>query len=205
MAIEEAIPPRRRKRRSLRLKDYDYTQPGGYFVTICTQDRRCLWGDVRAGEMWLNEIGQIAEWCWEEVPSHFPHVRGDSFVVMPNHLHGILILRETRRGTTCRAPTPDTEEFARPVAGSLPTIIRSFKAAVTKHVRRATKIKDFQVWQRGYYERIVRNERELELLREYIVSNPIRWALDAENPAVIAGGKRGLHQGSGRQKHDPPE
>ncbi len=143
---------------------------------------------------------------------HFPNVFVDTYCVMPNHLHGILLFNDSRRGTTCRAPTFEseasrhaigaetvskhekTERFAFPVAGSLPTVIRSFKAAVTKHTRRVAKNGVLQVWQRGYYERVIRNERELELAREYIANNPLRWELDAENPAVIAKRKQGSWQ-----------
>ena len=185
--IVSELPP---KRQSIRLKDYDYAQPGAYFVTICTHDRRCLWGSVQAGKASLSGLGQIVAECWKDIPTHFPPVGVDIYCVMPNHLHGILMFSETCRGTTCRAPTGETERFSQPVSGSLPTVIRTFKAAVTKHVRRMTRISDFRVWQRGYYERVIRDERELELAREYIANNPLGWEEDAENPDVIANRER---------------
>ncbi len=155
----------------------------------------------------MNEIGRIAEKCWKDIPAHFPNVRMDTFCVMPNHLHGILLFGDKGRGTTCRAPTVEAkairetaetksvsgignaEQFAQPVSGSLPTVVRSFKAAVTKRVRRTTNKRDIQVWQRGFYEHVIRDERELERVREYITNNPLRWDEDAENPDVIAKGK----------------
>ena len=180
------LPP---KRRSIRLKDYDYAQLGAYFVTIVTQDRRRHWGEANTGKVQLNDLGQIVARCWEDIPAHFPHVCVDIYCVMPNHLHGILMFTANRRGTTCRAPTAETERFAQPVSGSLPTVVRSFKAAVTKRVRRTTNKRDIQVWQRGFYEHVIRNERELERVREYITNNPLRWDEDAENPDVVAKGK----------------
>ena len=164
MKSERTIPGRQRRRRTVRLKDFDYAQPGGYFITVCTQDRRCLWGSVHAGDVWLNEIGRIAEKCWKDIPAHFPNVRMDTFCVMPNHLHGILLFGDKGRGTTCRAPmveakaireTAETksvsgignaEQFAQPVSGSLPTVVRSFKAAVTKHVRRPRTNSEQAYW-----------------------------------------------------------
>ena len=114
--------PEKHHRRSIRIKGYDYSQPGAYFVTICTRDRECLLGSV----LRLNEFGEIARRCWEEIPGHFPSVELDAFVVMPNHIHAIMVV--PGRGTACRAPT--TEQFGRPIAGSIPTIVRAYKSAV---------------------------------------------------------------------------
>ena len=171
---------RKPRRQSIRLKDYDYTQPGAYFVTVCAHDRRDVWGKVRGGEVSLNGLGRIIEDCWGEVPAHFPHVRLDQYCVMPNHLHGILSIAHAGRGTIYRAPTP--EGFSQPVAGSLPTVIRTFKAAVTRHARKTVQGGSIRVWQRGYFERVIRDERELHLAREYIANNPAKWDLDTENP-----------------------
>jgi hypothetical protein len=117
-----SFDPEEHHRRSIRIKGYDYSQPGAYFVTICTRDRECLLGSV----LRLNEFGEIAQRCWEEIPGHFPSVELDAFVVMPNHIHAILVV--LGRGTACRAPT--TEQFGRPIAGSIPTIVRAYKSAV---------------------------------------------------------------------------
>ena len=96
--------PQKHHRRSIRLKGYDYTQPGAYYVTLCTKARQCLFGDVIKGEMRLNSLGHIAFTCWQAIPEHFPHVELDAFVVMPNHLHGILVISDTLVGATHASP-----------------------------------------------------------------------------------------------------
>ncbi len=165
-------------RRSLRLQGYDYTQEGAYFVTVCLRDRACLFGDISDGKMILNDAGLIAEKHWHDIPAHFPHIELDEFVIMPNHIHGIILIN--CRGTACRAPT--TEQFGKPVAGSLPTIIRSFKSAVTKRFNSSYNGSGYRIWQRNYYEHIIRDDASLNLIRQYIMENPSRWAEDEENP-----------------------
>ncbi len=170
--------PKRQKRRSLRLKDYDYAQAGAYFVTIATRDRACLFGVIVDGQMCLNAAGREAEQCWLQIPQHFPNAALDEFIVMPNHVHGILVLS---RGTACRAPT--IERFGQPVSGSLPTVVRSFKSAVTQRLNALRGTPNASVWQRNYYEHVIRDEASLQGIREYIANNPLQWALDRENPA----------------------
>ena len=172
--------PEKHHRHSIRLKGYDYSQAGAYFVTIVTQNRACLFGAVVDGEMRLNETGQIVRRCWLDIPAHFPHAELDEFVVMPNHVHGIIVIVDGR-GTACRAPT---EQFGRPVTGSIPTVIRSFKSAVTKRINEQRGTPGAHVWQRNYYEHIIRNEESLDRIRQYIANNPLRWAFDRENPDI---------------------
>ncbi len=189
--------PERHHRRSIRLKGYDYSQPGAYFVTVCTKDRACVFGEVLNGGMRLNAYGEIAQACWEAISNHFRHVELDKFVVMPNHVHGILwIVRRVgahavgaRHAVPLRGIVPHTplsrsswERFGNPVAGSIPTVIRSFKSAVTKRVNELRGTPGIAVWQRNYYEHIIRNEESLNRIREYILTNPMRWMLDRENP-----------------------
>jgi putative transposase len=170
-----------RSRRSIRLPQYDYTQPGAYSITICTHARTPLFGEIADGTVRLNRFGEMVEQCWREIPDHAHHARLDVFVVMPNHVHGILVLghRVPGKGTPCRAPT---ERFGEPVPGSLPTILRSFKSAPARQVNGLRGRPGGRVWQRGYYERAIRNERELTAVRRYVVENPLRWDLDPENP-----------------------
>ncbi len=170
----------RHHRHSMRLQGFDYTQEGAYFVTACLQDRACLFGDISDGKMILNDAGLMAEKCWNEIPAHFPHIELDEFVVMPNHIHGIIVLHDGR-GTACRAPT--AERFGKPVAGSLSTVIRSFKSAVTKCFNESRNVSGHRIWQRNYYEHIIRDDASLNLIRQYIIENPSRWAEDEENPA----------------------
>jgi putative transposase len=164
--------------RSIRARCYDYSQPGTYFVTICADGMKCWFGNTENGAVHLNSVGQVVEECWCAIPKHFPTVELDAFVVMPNHMHGIVGI--PWRGTAYRAPTE--AEFGKPVANSLSTVIRSFKSATTKRLRETTGNSGLVVWQRNYFEHVVRNDDALERIREYIVSNPWNWAADSENP-----------------------
>jgi REP element-mobilizing transposase RayT len=133
--------------------------------------------------MMLNEAGKIAEECWRAVPEHFPNAELGVYIVMPNHLHGIIILREHGRGTIYRAPTATSEQFQKPVEGSIPTIVRTYKAAVTRRVGR--ELDGGVVWQRNYYEHIIRNDEDANRIHRYIESNPSMWSEDDENPARV--------------------
>jgi putative transposase len=171
-------------RRSIRLKDYDYRQPGWYFVTICTHLQECLFGQIRDNQLELNTLGCIVDTCWNQISVHFPHVVLDTFVVMPNHLHGILgVMENLDMAASIRArhvvPLQEnllaSESFAKPISGSLATVIRSFKAATTRQINRLRATEGEKLWQRNYYEEIVFNESELDRIRYYISTNPERW------------------------------
>jgi len=183
--------PDKHHRRSVRLKGHDYTQPGAYFVTICTRDRACLFGHVVNGEMRLNEAGEIARRCWDNVPDHFPDVVLDAVVVMPNHVHGIIVIQG--RGEKFFAPTyapittTPTTAIAPSPSRTIGSIVRGFKIGVTKWFRANTDLRS--VWQRGYYEHIVRTEGELMAIREYIQANPAHWDEDENNPALLDSGR----------------
>jgi putative transposase len=188
--------PSRHHRRSIRLRAYDYSQPGAYFVTLVTQDRALLFDDP--------VLRRVIETFWQRIPQHCPDVTLDAWVVMPNHLHGILLLgtsdadlarvaREpagvdvasmTRSSARGAASLPPAVPTRGPPAGSLGTIVGNFKAVTTRRINGVRKTPGARVWQRNYYERVVRNERELEAIREYIQNNPANWALDKENPGV---------------------
>ena len=249
--------PNKHRRRSIRLRGYDYTQPGAYFVTMCTQNRECLLGEIENGQVRLNDAGQmIARW-WNELNRKFPTIKTDVSVIMPNHLHGIIVLRPnssvgaalcgrpdlvgrddgqprrvaptgegaevapTGEGTgvggmqppdgdpvgtaLCGrpdlvgrddgqprrvAPTEEGTEVA-PTRPTLGDIIGWFKTMTTNEYIRGVKQMNWppfpgRLWQHNYYERIVRNERELHAIRQYIVENPLKWEFDRENPAVAA-------------------
>jgi putative transposase len=164
-------------RRSIRLKRYDYSQNGAYYVTVVTYQRDCLFGDIANGEMILNDLGKIADECWRAIPEHFPFVELGAFVIMPNHVHGIITITHGGRGTIYRAPT--REQFQKPVTGSIPTIVRTFKAAVTRHIGREHNATG--IWQRNYYEHIIRDEKELQNKTDYITANPSMWDKDNNN------------------------
>lgn len=173
--------PEKHHRRSIRLREYDYTTHGAYFVTICTYKWLNMFGKLRDGAMRLNSIGEMAADCWSDIPNHFEYAGIDLSVVMPNHFHGIFFLVDHGgEGTACRAPT--VAGFGKPMAGSLSTVVRSFKSAVTKQVNLYRKSPGSPVWQRNYYERVIRDEDELNCIRQYILDNPLHWDMDRNNP-----------------------
>jgi putative transposase len=172
--------PQKHHRRSIRLKGYDYTQAGAYFVTICAYQRLHVFGEVINGEMVLNETGKIARDEWFKTAELRPYVElfEDEFVVMPNHGHGIIWIVGARRR---RTPTDVVEKFGKPVKGSIPTIVRAYKSAVMYAVNGAQNMRGAVLWQHNYYEHIIRNDRELNNIRWYIVNNPLNWQLDRDN------------------------
>ncbi len=191
--------PEKHHRRSIRLPNYDYSQSGLYFITICTHNRECLFGDVVDGKMILNEFGNVAQQCWLEIPQHFEHVELDAFVVMPNHVHGIIVIKNDgtqnagaiqnvgennnvgarHHNVGARHAVPlQFEQFGKPVPGSIPTIIRSYKSAVSKQINQIRQTRGIPVWQRNYYEHIVRDEMDLHRIRQYIMDNPKNWGMD---------------------------
>jgi REP element-mobilizing transposase RayT len=153
------LPPRK----SLRLSDYDYATLGAYFVTVCTHDRACLLGEIKNGAIRLSEAGRVVAQIWRDLPSHYPNFGLDEFVIMPNHVHGLLVIE--RAG-------------GRPLSN----LVRAFKAFSTREVKAQRMVAD-PVWQRGYYEHVVRDEADLAVIRQYIQDNPAKWDLDDENPA----------------------
>jgi putative transposase len=259
--------PEKHHRRSIRLKGYDYTQPGAYFITICAQGRACLFGEIIDGEMHLNEAGQIVVQTWQDLLNHISNVQLDAFVVMPNHVHGIIIITDHAGGigagfkparttmgpgsvadsgstagpgsvgagsvgagsepaptTTTKAPGsaagsgPTTGSG--PAAGSgpttgsgpvgagsepaptaptrsshgLPEIVRQFKTFSARRINELRGTPGTPVWQRNYYEHIIRDEFSLSRIRQYIAENPARWDADWEHP------QRPHHA----RRHSPP-
>jgi REP element-mobilizing transposase RayT len=161
------------------LKGYDYSQTGAYFVTICTRNRACLFGDIADGKMVLNGAGHAAADCWYTIPEHFPHAQLGAFMVMPNHIPGILFIVGAAVGAKNFSP-PQRGQRPRGTSKTIGSIIRGFKIGVTRWMRRNTAVE--HVWQRNYYERVIRNEDELNHIRQYIEGNPAQWESDRENP-----------------------
>lgn len=128
--------PQKHHRRSIRIKGYDYTQTGVYFITIVTYHREPLFGEIVDSEMRLSPMGQIAEEHWRAIPNHFPNVELGMYVIMPNHVHGIIIITDGSRDTPWRVPTENIEKFGKPVSGSLATIIRQYKSSVTYRIQK---------------------------------------------------------------------
>jgi len=180
MADVQKYDPAIHHRRSIRLRGHDYSGRGIYFVTILAKDRRRLFGTVVNGRMALSAAGQTAARCWQEIPAHFPNVSLDAWVVMPDHIHGILVIREDGHGGTL----PGTD---RPcgTARTIGSMVRGFKIGVTKALGESP-------WHRNYHEMIIRDERSLESVRAYIHNNPAQWdVLRFGEPRFFAG-KRAL-------------
>jgi putative transposase len=161
-----------RQRRSIRLKDYDYTQAGAYFVTICTQGKACILGKVVNGEMRVNKYGNIVDKYWHMIPDHFSNTEIDQFVIMPNHIHGIIVLINKRRGEVTAPLRKHT----------LGQIVAYFKYQTVKSINQTHKTPGNQVWQRNYYEHVIRNADDLNEIRQYILDNPVKWDMDENNP-----------------------
>jgi len=166
-------------RRSIRLEDYDYTLAGAYFITLCTFDRKNLFGNIIRGEMKYNDAGKMVQRIWSEIPKFYSKVDIDEFIIMPNHVHGIIILVGA-----------DYRVCPKPL--SLPDVIQRFKSLTTTKYRNEFADSTFtgKLWQRNYYEHIIRNEKSLNLIREYIFENPRLWESDRENPMATLKKKR---------------
>jgi REP element-mobilizing transposase RayT len=177
-----SIDSEKRHRRTTRLKDYDYAQAGAYFITICTKDRACLFGEIVDGEMRLNQSGRMVETVWEEIPCFYPGIDIDTFIVMPNHVHGIILVGAAPRGR----PDSWQPQGVAPTL-SLPDVVHRFKTLTTKRYVNGVKQSGWtkfpgRVWQRNYFDHIIRSEEYLNRIREYIIANPQQWASDRENP-----------------------
>ncbi len=185
--------PDSRKRRSIRLQGYDYSQTGSYFITICTQGRGCLFGEIVDGEMLLNSAGRMVQAVWNEIPAHYSGVDTDSFIVMPNHIHGVITIVGAGP-CACPGAAPNQKggqpQGVAPTRLSLPDVTHRFKTMTTKQYVDGVKQAGWlpfpgKLWQRNYYEHIIRDEDELDSIREYIIANPAQWNIDRENPRAL--------------------
>jgi len=190
-------------RRSIRLPDYDYTQPGAYFVTICTFQMQNLFGDVVGGEMQLNQAGLIVRETWMQLANQFPNIHLDAFAIMPNHVHGIIAIRDSVGATRPNRSSPKSGKLNNPNtnlagcggsplpphhdaiprpngpgAGSLGAIIGQFKSRVTKRIWKIATSDHPPIWQRNYYEHIIRDDHDWANILAYIQSNPAHWDED---------------------------
>jgi len=164
--------PSKHHRRSIRLKGYDYTLPGAYFITICTQDRTCLFDDVVDGEMRLNSFGKIVAESWQWLALQYDYIELDEWVLMPNHLHGIIVM------TDCMGGSRTAHTMNRKPIGRL---VVAFKTVSTKRINEYRGTPGATVWQRNHCEHIICNDQSMQRIREYILTNSLRWHLDREN------------------------
>ncbi|OGR07662.1 MAG: hypothetical protein A2511_16940 [Deltaproteobacteria bacterium RIFOXYD12_FULL_50_9] len=214
-------------RRSIRIKGYDYAEVGAYFVTICSQGREGVFGEIVDSEMQMNEAGRMVEAVWQGLSDRYPQLCIDEFVVMPNHFHGIVVIcyQRGKTGPELGMPTQNIgpnfngrrgEPCVRPIChgvdqegeqdnkgehevrpyrsgtgeNTVGRIVQAFKSLTTNAYIRGVKALGWQpfpgrLWQRNYYERIIRNESELHKARQYIVENPMKWDCDRENPVNV--------------------
>jgi REP element-mobilizing transposase RayT len=169
-------------RRSIRLKEYDYSQPGEYFVTICTYNHECTLGEIMDGGMRLNEFGKIVREEWLRTLNIRPGIELDVYVIMPNHIHGIIVIKEEL--PISHVGTHSCASLQRKPR-SLGSIIAGFKSAATKRINEIRHAPSFPVWQKRYYDRIIRNDMELNKIREYIHNNVLQWATKRDDPDNI--------------------
>ena len=187
--------PEIHKRKSIRLPCWNYSNEGGYFITICTKDRECFFGDVMGGKIILNECGEIVFEEWIKTKMIRQNIELDEFIIMPNHFHGILLInhmihnvgtprwgvQKFQRTRHRRVPTKTMNKFWKP--NSLGSIINQFKSIVTKRIRINGNEKF--AWQPRYYEHIIRNKKDMERIQEYIINNPVQWESDENNSRNI--------------------
>ncbi len=167
--------PRKHRRRSMRLKGWDYRSPGQYFVTICTCQRVNLFENVTYYDIAANALSRVPQ------QPHTQHVHLDEWVIMPNHAHVIFDFVDWPEGVRPEEEHPPLDGLRNALAGSLGVVVGQYKSSVTRPINQLQRTQGTAVWQRGYYERIIRNERELQATRQYIRHNPIRWAEDRDN------------------------
>ena len=167
---QRAYDPERHHRRSIRKRNHDYTSPGLYFVTFCTKDRKPWFGDLVDGKVFLNANGRIAYEHWYRMPGHHGHVNAHTFTIMPDHVHGVIELtdRPARKGV----PPSLGQRPLGPAPGSLGAIIGSYRAGVVRDMNRSRATPVHSLWQRGYHDIIILNDRILERINGYILRHP---------------------------------
>lgn len=191
--------PQKHHRRSIRLQGYDYSHAGAYYVTIVTHGRECLFGESVGNEAVLNAFGQIVRHAWFDLPKHYRHVELGMVCIMPNHVHGIIILNEygrggsfsgqdnlqaqTMAGKIVPAISHETRPYYGPKRHPLSEIVRAFKSFSAKRINVLRKMPGSPIWQRNYYEHIIRNDEDANRIHNYIENNPANWPSDDENPA----------------------
>lgn len=189
------------RKNSLRLRGFNYSRDGEYFVTICTNNGRCILGRIESAQMVLSKIGAIVDACWQQIPIHFPNVKLGVHQIMPNHVHGIVSIKgnpvgaqhavwprnnmlneKSGRGLQLKTPTRKHLSEVSPRRGSLGVIIRTFKGAVTSELRKRGQSAVTSIWQRSFHDHVIRDDIDFFFIEQYIELNPLMWYLDQENP-----------------------
>ena len=169
-------------RRSIRLKDYNYSSNGAYFLTICVRNRECLLGKIENEQMILNEYGEIVKDIWENLPNQVSDIDLDEYVIMPNHFHAILVINKSDNSEYFDKNLDISDQKNRRKM-ILPKVVGRFKMLTAKVINQNRKIEG-SFWQRNYYEHIIRNEEDFHQIREYIINNPMQWELDENYPSL---------------------
>jgi REP element-mobilizing transposase RayT len=180
------------RRRSIRLQGYDYSQAGAYFVTICTQNRACLFGEIHNGEMQLNDVGMFVADEWVKTADTRNEIELDAWVVMPNHFHGIMVFNTPIVGAIHESPLPGQSPLPMTVAQrrnmALPKLIGRFKMLSAKRINEWRRMEGTRLWQRGYWEHVIRTDESLNQIRQYITHNPAQWQMDSLHPSRVQAG-----------------
>jgi REP element-mobilizing transposase RayT len=179
------MPPNTKHRNSIRLPGCDYSLPGFYFITICTYQRECLFGEIKEGQMFLNENGKIVEQEWFKTPEIRKEIILDEFIIMPNHIHGIILINDQNTENNNIIVSSVGAKGSSPLRmqpKSISSFVSGFKSSVTTQINTLRQTPGNPVWQRNYFEHIIRNDTVLQKIREYIINNPIKWFDDADNP-----------------------
>ncbi len=184
-SVSVKYDPDKHKRCSIRLKGYDYSAAGMYFITLCTHQRECLFGEIADGVMRLNLLGQIVADEWQRSSEIRQEIEFDAWVIMPNHLHGIVVIETTAElsggvGANGRSPLRGVAPSMKP--RSLSSLVAGFKSATTKRININRNAPGTPVWQRNYYEHIIRNDLSLQTIQTYIHHNPQSWQTDQLHP-----------------------
>ncbi len=161
-----------RERKKIRLRDYDYSKSGYYFITICTKNRDEWFGKVEKEEMILNQYGKIVNQCWNDLPNHYLNCSSDAFVIMPNHIYGIIVIHNNNTVGNGFKPFP---------THGLSEMLRGFKTFSSREINKKIKSDNKFQWQKSFYDHVIRNEKSLHNLRHYITFNSLKWELDIEN------------------------
>ncbi len=165
-----------RSRRSIRLKGYDYSADGAYFITICVRDRECLLGEINDGQMILNQYGSIVRDVWGNLPDRVLDIDLDEYIIMPNHFHAIILINKSPESIEIHKDL-DVDDIKARRKMILPKVVGRFKMLTAKAINQSREIEG-SFWQRNYYERVIRNEEDCQIVRQYIVNNPVKWEMD---------------------------
>jgi putative transposase len=169
-----------RSRRSIRLKGFDYSTNGAYFLTICVRNRECLLGEIQDGKMLLNDYGEIVRSIWEGLPNQVLDIDLDEYIIMPNHFHAILVIDKSVDSASIYDDL-DVHEAKDRRKMLLPNVVGRFKMLAAKAINQKREIEG-SFWQRNYYENVIHSEEDLQRVREYIVNNPMQWEMDENHP-----------------------